>query len=84
MNKPLSLLDKISWTLIVVLCATIGLAPFSQPHIVEKLALLTNAELTKPLDWFDLLFHGLPWALLMAKTVAHFRRSAKKRSCSVG
>lgn len=59
-----------SWRVIAVLCATIGLAPFNPPHVFEKLTLLAAGELVRPLDWFDLLFHGAPWLLLAAKAAA--------------
>lgn len=59
-----------SWRVIVVLCATIGLAPFNPPHIFEKVSLLATGELVQPVDWFDLLLHGTPWLLLSVKAVA--------------
>ena len=74
MKNILSLLDKLDWTIILILCATLGLAPFSPPHIVEKISLLVNGELIKPLDWFDFLFHGFPWVLLTLKVVANFKK----------
>ena len=58
-----------SWRVIAVLCATIGLAPFNPPHVVEKLSLLAAGKLVRPVDWFDLLFHGTPWLLLAAKAI---------------
>ena len=74
MKKILSLIDKLNWIIILVLCATLGLAPFSPPHIVEKLSLLINGNLVKPADWFDLFLHGLPWVLLALKALVHFRK----------
>ena len=74
MEKILSLIDKLDWPMILILCATLGLAPFSPPHIVEKISLLINGELIKPLDWFDLFFHGLPWIILTLKAVVHFKK----------
>jgi len=43
------------------------LAPFKPPHIVEKLQMLIRGDLVKLVDWFDLLFHGAPWILLILK-----------------
>ena len=74
MKNILSLLDKLDWTIILILCATLGLAPFSPPHIVEKISLLINGELIKPIDWFDLLLHGFPWIILTLKAVVHFKK----------
>jgi len=44
------------------------LAPFlPEPHVVEKIRLLASGELTRPIDVFDLLMHGIPWLLLGIK-----------------
>ncbi len=61
------LLDKLPWTLLIIACLTLGLAPFAPPHIVEKLQMLFSGTLKRPIDWFDLAFHGLPWTLLLLK-----------------
>ena len=62
------LLNKIPLSLLIVLCLTLGLAPFTpEPHLWEKLKLLAAAELVKPIDMFDLLLHGTPWILLLLK-----------------
>lgn len=60
-------LDQLSWPLLAILCATIGLSPFAPPHVWEKLHMLAAGELSRPLDWFDLVLHGTPWALLLMK-----------------
>ena len=62
------LFDRMPLSLLIVLCLTLGLAPFTpQPHVWEKLGMLVTGELTQPLDVFDLLMHGFPWLLLMVK-----------------
>lgn len=60
-------LAQLPWPLLVVLCLTLGLAPFSPPHIVEKIQMLSQGTLKKPLDWFDFFFHAIPWLLLVIK-----------------
>lgn len=55
------------WELVIIACLTLGLAPFAPPHIVEKLQMLIQGKLVRPIDWFDLLLHGAPWAVLIAK-----------------
>ena len=60
-------MSKLSWSAIVLLCLTIGLAPFKPPHVVEKLGLLLEGELVRAVDWFDFALHGFPWLLLTAK-----------------
>ncbi|MBU3914555.1 RND transporter [bacterium] len=63
----LKFLSKLSWGVVFLLCLTIGLAPFSPPHIWEKLLMLFAGELIRPIDWFDLLMHGSPWGLMILK-----------------
>jgi len=62
------LLSRIPLSLLIVLCLTLGLAPFTpQPHLWEKLGMLAAGELVEPIDVFDLLLHGAPWLLLILK-----------------
>ncbi|MFM9940148.1 MAG: hypothetical protein ACKVP7_11720, partial [Hyphomicrobiaceae bacterium] len=61
-------LDGIPWSVVVIATLTLGLAPFfPEPHIWEKLKMLTAGTLTKPIDMFDLAFHSAPWLLAMLK-----------------
>lgn len=60
--------NKLSWELLILACLTIGLAPYMpQPHILEKLRMLMKGTLVRPIDWFDLVLHATPWALLILK-----------------
>lgn len=70
-------LDQVSWQLIIIMCLTLGLAPFSPPHIWEKLVMLSKGTLIKPIDWFDFLMHGAPWILLIAKAIVAVRQHIK-------
>ena len=70
MKKIFSVIDRFNWGVIILICATLGLAPFSPPHIIEKSTMLIQGNLIKPLDWFDFLFHGLPWILLCLKIIS--------------
>lgn len=63
------LLSKLSWPAIILLCLTLGLAPFNPPHIWEKLRMLFSGRLVRAIDWFDLFFHAFPWILLMLKGI---------------
>lgn len=61
----IALIQSMPISILVVLCLTLGLAPFvPEPHIWQKLKMLAAGELTRPLDIFDLLMHGLPFLLL--------------------
>lgn len=67
-------LIKLPWGPMVVLCATLGLAPFNPPHVYEKVMMLAQGDLVRPIDWFDLVMHGAPWVLLIAKAVTAFSK----------
>jgi hypothetical protein len=62
--------ENVSWTLAILACATLGLAPFHPPHVLEKLGMLWRGELVRPLDWFDLVMHGAPRVLLVLKALS--------------
>ncbi|MDJ0821406.1 MAG: RND transporter [Paracoccaceae bacterium] len=54
--------------LLLVLCLTLGLAPFTpEPHLWEKLKMLFAGTLSRPIDIFDMLLHAAPWVLLGLK-----------------
>ena len=65
------LLTKIPWTVLLPLAIILGLAPFRpEPHLVEKLRMLVHGQLTRPLDLFDLVMHGIPLLLVVGKLLA--------------
>ncbi len=65
----MQLIEKLPWGLLILACLTIGLAPFAPPHIWAKLQMLARGQLERPIDWFDFVFHGAPWVLLILKVV---------------
>ncbi len=67
LGQLLAWIDSLDWILVIAICLTLGLAPFTPPHIVEKIQMLAKGKLVKPIDWFDLLLHGVPWILLLFK-----------------
>ncbi|MGV6801486.1 MAG: RND transporter [bacterium] len=63
-----TLLQMLPWPALIILCVTLGLAPFvPEPHLVEKLKMLSAGDLTKPMDIFDLCLHATPFILVMLK-----------------
>lgn len=61
-------IDQIPLWAAVAAALTLGLAPFTpEPHLFEKLRLLAEWRLTRPLDVFDLALHAAPWMLLVMK-----------------
>lgn len=66
----LSFLDKIPYMFLIVITVFMLLAPFyPMPHAVEKLIMLKNGTLKKPIDIFDLVFHLFPLMLLVLKII---------------
>lgn len=57
--------------LLVMMCLTLGLAPFlPEPHIWGKLRwVMGGAHGMKAIDYFDFLMHGTPWFLLMRYSI---------------
>ena len=55
------------WKLILLACLTLGLAPYvPEPHLFGKIKwILGGAVGMQPMDWFDFMYHGLPWILLL-------------------
>ncbi len=56
-----------NWKLVILLCLTLGLAPFfPEPHIVGKVKwIFGGANGMQAMDWFDVLLHGFPFLLLI-------------------
>lgn len=55
---------------LVVAALLLGLAPFApEPHLWQKLKMLTAGELTRPVDVFDLFLHGILPVLLAIRLV---------------
>ncbi len=58
------------FSFLLILCLTLGLAPFTpEPHIWEKIKMLTAGTLSRPVDIFDFMIHGLPFVLLFIKLI---------------
>ncbi len=68
-----------NWRIIILLCLTLGLAPFlPEPHIWGKLKWIAGgAEGMQAADWFDVLFHGLPFILLLRLLILKLITSKK-------
>lgn len=60
-------LRGVAWPTLLLPAVLLGLAPFTpEPHLWQKLKMLTAGELAKPIDIFDLFLHGtLPLLVLI-------------------
>ena len=70
----LNYLDRMPYTMLILVAVYMLLAPFTPPHVVEKLQMLKAGTLTKPIDIFDLLFHLAPSVVLLIKIAADLQR----------
>jgi len=69
-------LDSISDPVLIFIAAFMLLAPFSpMPHVLEKLIMLKDGNLTRLVDIFDLFFHLIPSILM---TIKYSRKMSKK------
>jgi hypothetical protein len=63
-------IDRIPFPLLIVITLFMLGAPFvPEPHLVEKMRMLADGTLTRPLDVFDVFWHLLPASLLAIKLV---------------
>jgi hypothetical protein len=61
-------LDKIDLVSLLIPAVLLGLAPFSpEPHLIEKLRMLSQGILSRPIDIFDLFLHGTLISLVIVK-----------------
>ena len=68
-------IDKIPYPLLIVAAVFMLLAPVRpMPHVVEKLIMLKDGSLTKPIDIFDLIFHLAPTVLLSIRLYRSYLR----------
>ena len=71
-------IDKIPLRALVILALFGGLAPFyPEPHLWEKINMLVDGTLSRPIDIFDLFFHASAPVLLLIKLL---RMAALKKT----
>lgn len=62
--------DKLPVKPLLVVAVFFALVPFQpEPHLFEKLRMLSEGVLTRPIDIFDLFMHSLPALLLVIRLV---------------
>jgi len=68
-------LDAIPYGILIVFAIVMLLLPFRpMPHAWEKLIMLKNGQLSKPIDIFDLFYHLIPTILLIIKLIRQASR----------
>jgi hypothetical protein len=74
-------LDQIPLAALVVVAIGLGIAPVvPEPHLIEKLRLLAQGNLTRPIDIFDLLLHGTPIVVLVLKLLRMATRGRRHQT----
>lgn len=70
------------WIFVLILCFTLGLAPFFPvPHLWGKILWIAGGAVgMKVIDWFDFLWHGFPWLLLLRLIFLKGRKISGKES----
>ncbi len=72
-------IDKIPLGHLAVMAILLALMPaivppHPEPHLMEKVKMLLDGTLQKPLDIFDLLMHGTPITLLVIRLYRDWKR----------
>lgn len=69
-----------NWRIIILLCLTLGLAPFfPEPHLWGKIKWIAGSAVgMKAEDWLDVLLHGFPFLLLLRLLIVSLLSSEKK------
>jgi len=71
-------LDRIPLVPLMIVALLLGLAPFQpEPHLWEKLKMLASGVLSRPIDIFDLVLHGVAPVLLVLKLAREGWRTAQ-------
>lgn len=61
-------IDSLPYNILIFIAVLMLLLPFRpMPHVIEKLIMLKNGQLTKPIDIFDLFYHFIPTIILVIK-----------------
>jgi hypothetical protein len=61
-------IDKLPLVPLIGVAILLAVLPLhSTPHLLEKLGMLVQGVLVKPLDIFDLFMHGTPAVLLIVR-----------------
>ena len=73
----LKYLDKVPLLPLTIAAIFMSLAPFApEPHLVEKLRMLFNGELSKGIDIFDLFWHSL-FIILLAIRLIRYKKTPR-------
>ncbi len=73
-------LDRIPLGILIAVAVWLAVAPIvPEPHLTEKLRMLWQGTLSRPIDIFDLLYHLAPLALLAVRLERMRRAKAETK-----
>ncbi len=71
-------LDRIPMVVLVMVALWLAIAPITpEPHLIEKVRMLTQGELKRPIDIFDLFMHAAPLVLLLIRLLRQAKTKAR-------
>ncbi|MFQ5519360.1 MAG: RND transporter [Mariprofundus sp.] len=74
-------LEEIPYLVVIGIAALMALLPFgAESHLLEKLQMLADGSLTRPIDIFDLLWHSFPTLLLLVKLWLDYRKKTDQHA----
>jgi hypothetical protein len=74
-GRVLGLIGRIPLLWMALIAGWLAVAPIvPEPHVVEKLRMLSQGQLTRAIDIFDLVYHTVPLALLALRLWIAVRR----------
>jgi len=66
----MKIIDNFPYPILIVMAIFLAVAPLSgEPHLIEKLKMLSSFTLSKPIDIFDLALHSSPLIILTIKVI---------------
>lgn len=66
-------IDKLAIAPLAIVAIMMAVLPFNAtPHLLEKLGMLAEGSLQRPIDIFDLFMHGTPAVLLIIRLYRQF------------
>ena len=69
-------LDRFPLVWLILLALWMLVAPITpEPHLIEKIRMLSEGQLTQPIDIFDLLMHSAPALLLLIRLTRLTRKA---------
>ena len=76
-STKMNWLDRFPLLLLAALAIYMAFAPIQpEPHLIEKIRMLSQGTLSRPLNVFDLLMHATPLVLLVLKLWRRFARKS--------